>query len=229
MWCQQVHFERQRHGAIFLGLRWDFVAKNQFPGHADRLFTIPLLSSILGTEDLKDLLLCPVGDLRIYLQASENLWHSHGGLFFPLLTSVTTAVSRTTVRLHISHLTSLHICRITASRVLPTRLRQGQWRRLCHYIATVCYQLQWKVVLGSRTQRLPHATWETFRSRTPCTGSTTDSSASAHMTIAWSQIFVVIACHILYIQNKYFSLLDLFVCVYSSGSWILMEERNIRL
>ncbi|XP_046581092.1 uncharacterized protein LOC124288585 [Haliotis rubra] len=47
----RVQFERKKHGKVFLGLRWDFVAKNQLPGQPDhrrrlrkRLF-IPLSST----------------------------------------------------------------------------------------------------------------------------------------------------------------------------------------
>lgn len=50
-------FEHATHRAVHLGLCWNFIAKNQL----NQSFSItPLTSSIVGTEDDKELLLCPL-------------------------------------------------------------------------------------------------------------------------------------------------------------------------
>ncbi|XP_067673432.1 uncharacterized protein [Haliotis asinina] len=93
----RVQFERIRHGRVFLGLRWDFVAKNQLPGQPDRRFTIPPLSTILGPDDVDDSSLCPVRALRIFLAASQDRRRLCKRLFIPLSSTFRAEVSRTTL------------------------------------------------------------------------------------------------------------------------------------
>ena len=83
----RIQFEEGRHGAVLLGLSWDFIAKNQLPGQPDRTFRITPLSRIVGSEDEEELLLCPVRALRQYLQASEPRRKNRRRLFIPVSTA----------------------------------------------------------------------------------------------------------------------------------------------
>lgn len=75
---------------------WDYVGtsllRTNFLDILDRMFTIPL-SSILGSDDSVDLLLCPVRALRIYFKASEALRRSCKRLFIPSSTAANSEVS----------------------------------------------------------------------------------------------------------------------------------------
>ncbi|XP_071085823.1 uncharacterized protein [Haliotis cracherodii] len=61
----RITFDSGNNSSAHLGLRWDFIAKNQLPGQLDRQFHVPALSSVLGAEDTEDLSLCPVKSLKI--------------------------------------------------------------------------------------------------------------------------------------------------------------------
>ncbi|XP_046556912.1 LOW QUALITY PROTEIN: kinesin-like protein KIN-7O [Haliotis rubra] len=58
-----LDFERTRFDAhrniVHMGLRWDFIAKNQLPGQPDTQFHIPALSTVLGPQNTQDLSFCP--------------------------------------------------------------------------------------------------------------------------------------------------------------------------
>ncbi|XP_071084229.1 uncharacterized protein [Haliotis cracherodii] len=95
----RVRFEHGTHGTVHLGLCWDFIAKNQLPGQPDRSFTIPPISTIVGSEDEGELLLCPVRALRIFIRRSKTRRGSRKRLFIPVSTTSTTEVSRNTISL----------------------------------------------------------------------------------------------------------------------------------
>ncbi|XP_071109122.1 uncharacterized protein [Haliotis cracherodii] len=92
-----ITFDSGNNSSALLGLRWDFIAKNQLPGQPDRQFHVPALSSVLGAEDTEDLSLCPVRALRLYLQKSKPRRQGFKRLFIPLLRNTHTEVSRTTI------------------------------------------------------------------------------------------------------------------------------------
>lgn len=55
-WVSEIHaldiflLEKQNHVTVHLGLRWDFIVKNQIPGQPDKLFTILSLAFILNPK-----------------------------------------------------------------------------------------------------------------------------------------------------------------------------------
>ena len=95
----RIKFQRREHGAVFLGLCWDFIAKNQLPGQSDRQFKIPPLSSIVGREDEEELLLCPVRALKIYLERTKEDRGKRKRLFLPVSKTVKTEISKNAIAL----------------------------------------------------------------------------------------------------------------------------------
>ena len=93
----RIKFENGRHGAVFLGLSWDFVAKNQLPGQPDRLFKIKPLSTVIGEEDEEELFLCPVRALKQYIKASETRRRNRKKLFIPISTASKKEASKNAV------------------------------------------------------------------------------------------------------------------------------------
>ena len=79
----RLKFEQQRDGAALLTLRMDFVAKNQLPGQPDRSFRIQPLSRIVGSSDERELLLCPVRALRLYIEKTKPIRKGRRCLFVP--------------------------------------------------------------------------------------------------------------------------------------------------
>ncbi|XP_071099803.1 uncharacterized protein [Haliotis cracherodii] len=92
-----ITFDSGNNSSAHIGLRWDFIAKNQLPGQPDRQFHVLALSSVLGAEDTEDLSLCPVRALRLYLRKSKPRRQGFKRLFIPLLRNKHTEVSRTTI------------------------------------------------------------------------------------------------------------------------------------
>ena len=80
----RVKFQTKRHGNVLLGLAWDFLAKNQLPGQPDRQFSLTPLSSIVGSEDEEELLLCPVRTLREYIKRTKATRGTRKKLFIPI-------------------------------------------------------------------------------------------------------------------------------------------------
>ena len=95
----RIKFETVRNGAVHIGLLWDFIAKNQLPGQPDRLFTIPPLSTIVGSADEEELSLCPVRALRQYIDRTRPVRGSRKRLFIPFSRFVKGEVNRNTVAL----------------------------------------------------------------------------------------------------------------------------------
>ena len=95
----RVRFEAGRHASVLLGLCWDFVAKNQLPGQPDRMFTIAPLSTIVGSEDEEELLMCPVRAVRAYINRAAPRRRSRRRLFVPTSTASKKEISRNTVAL----------------------------------------------------------------------------------------------------------------------------------
>ena len=95
----RIRFENVRHGAVHIGLLWNFIAKNQLPGQPDRLFTIPPLSTIVGAADEEELSLCPVRALRAYIDRTRSIRGTRKRLFIPFSKSVKGEVNRNTVAL----------------------------------------------------------------------------------------------------------------------------------
>ena len=95
----RIRFEQTRHGAVHLGLCWDFLAKNQLPGQPDRTFLIPPLSSIVGSEEEEELFLCPVRALKEYLRQAEPRRKGRKRLFLPISSTSRAEVSRNTLAL----------------------------------------------------------------------------------------------------------------------------------
>ena len=83
----RIKFEEGRHGAVLLGLSWEFIAKNQLPGQPDRTFKVTPLSRIVGSEDEEELLLCPVRSLKQYLEKSQQRRRNRRKLFIPISTA----------------------------------------------------------------------------------------------------------------------------------------------
>ena len=93
----QVTFDRGPKGAAHLGLMWDFVAKNQLPGHLPRQFHVSPLASIMGPEDLEYLSLCPVRALIRYIEVTRVHRRQRKRLFLPSSTTASKEVTRNTV------------------------------------------------------------------------------------------------------------------------------------
>ncbi|XP_067670746.1 uncharacterized protein [Haliotis asinina] len=97
----RTKFDRSHQVTGHLGLRWDFIAKNQLPGQPDRQFHIPSMSSILGPHDTQDLSLCPVRALKICIACTKSRRQRFKHLFIHKSSETPTEVSHNTVSLWI--------------------------------------------------------------------------------------------------------------------------------
>ena len=93
----RVTFDQRRDGQVHLGLAWDFIAKNQQPGQPDRLFHIPPLSQIVGSEDECELMLCPVRSLKQFIHVSAQRRGSRQRLFIPVNQTVKGEISKNSI------------------------------------------------------------------------------------------------------------------------------------
>ncbi|XP_067681356.1 uncharacterized protein [Haliotis asinina] len=93
----RTSFDTSHQETAHLGLRWDFIAKNQLPGQPNRQFHIPALSSILGPHDTQDLALCSVRALKIYIARTNSRRQRFKRLFIPISIEIPMEVSRNTI------------------------------------------------------------------------------------------------------------------------------------
>lgn len=93
----RIRFEHGILRAVHIGLCWDFIAKMQLPGQADRSFTIPPIPTIVGGENEGELLLCSVLALQFCIRRSKTRHGSRKLLFRPVSPTSTTEVSHNTI------------------------------------------------------------------------------------------------------------------------------------